>query len=164
MAGIPKRSPRLGELFASAGVALRVIAVADHSNANDSSISIVANIDGITLFAAGDLELEGQARALRALKRLPLDRIWSGAGVDVMKGTHHGSAMQDPQLIEFLRPRLTVFSVGAENPYGHPTESALELYSRYGRIVRTDQRRSLALAMRAGNLIVVAQPDSPWAL
>jgi competence protein ComEC len=81
-----------------------------------------------------------------------------------MKGTHHGSAMQDPQLIEFLRPRLTVFSVGAENPYGHPTESALELYGRYGRIVRTDQRRSLALAMRAGNLIVVAQPDSPWAL
>jgi competence protein ComEC len=46
--------------------------------------------------------------------------------VELLKVAHHGSA--DPglaQLLERLRPRVAVVSVGAHNDYGHPTASTL---------------------------------------
>lgn len=46
--------------------------------------------------------------------------------VDVLKVAHHGS--EDAGLAGLLdrtRPQLAVISVGAENPYGHPTRSTL---------------------------------------
>lgn len=156
-------SPRVGESFSINGVHIRVIAVAADTSPNDSSISILANINGLSLFAAGDLESEGQARALASLKRLPADALWNRSPIDFMKGIHHGSAIQDRALLALLRPRVSVFSVGTENPYGHPTESALELYGQYGAVYRTDKDASLALVKRAGNLIVVTAPPSPWA-
>ena len=160
---IPVFSPRVGTRYVQADVAIEVIAVAEHASPNDSSISILANINGITLFAAGDLELEGQNRALTQLRRLPPSAIWDRAPIDFMKGIHHGSAVQESALIELLRPRVTVFSVGSDNPYGHPSQSALDLYGRHGAVYRTDRDRSLALAKREGNLIVVAAPPTLWA-
>jgi competence protein ComEC len=50
--------------------------------------------------------------------------------VEVLKVAHHGSA--DPgldSLLEFLRPRVAVVSVGAGNEYGHPTPSTLAALS-----------------------------------
>lgn len=161
---IPIVTPRVGTNFDEADVQIRVVAVAAHTEPNDSSISILANIGGISLFAAGDLELEGQARVLTALAVLAPSPLWDRSPIDLMKGIHHGSALQDPELIALLRPRVSIFSVGADNPYGHPSQSALDLYGRYGAIYRTDRNRSIALAKRAGNLIVIAAPPSPWAL
>jgi competence protein ComEC len=46
--------------------------------------------------------------------------------VEVLKVSHHGS--EDallPQLLETVRPRLAVISVGEGNPYGHPAPSTL---------------------------------------
>jgi competence protein ComEC len=46
--------------------------------------------------------------------------------VDVLKVAHHGSA--DPglgRLLDEAAPRLAVISVGAGNPYGHPTSQTL---------------------------------------
>ena len=160
---IPSIAPRVGATFVRSEASIEVIAVAKHSTPNDSSISILANINGITLFAAGDLELEGQNRALARLRQLPPSAIWDRTAIDVMKGIHHGSVLQEPELIALLRPRVTLFSVGSDNPYGHPSQSALELYGRYGAVYRTDRHRSLALAKRAGNLVVVAAPPSLWA-
>lgn len=155
--------PRIGDRFATGNVVISVVAVAAHSTPNDSSISILANINGTTLFAAGDLEIEGQGRVLTSLERWTPNHIWDRKEIDVMKGIHHGSALQDPRLIGFLRPRVTFFSVGSENPYGHPSQLALDLYGRYGAVYRTDRDRSLALANRGGTLIVVLAPPSPWA-
>ena len=161
--GIVFESPRVGEIFTVNKSEIRVIAVAADTNPNDSSISILANIDGLTLFAAGDLESEGQARALVALNQLRVDSLWNKGPIDFMKGIHHGSAIQDPELLALLRPRVSVFSVRTGNPHGHPTKSALDLYGRYGAVYRTDKDASLALVKRAGNLIVVTAPRSPWA-
>lgn len=162
--GISHSSPSVNARFTSDSLVIQVVAAAALSSPNDSSISIIGNLRGMVFFAAGDLELEGQARALRALKDFRYRDIWDGRPIDLMKATHHGSALQDPRLVELLQPRTTFISVGVGNPYGHPTQSALELYGRFGTIYRTDTKRSLALAGRAGNLIVVAQPVSPWAL
>jgi competence protein ComEC len=48
--------------------------------------------------------------------------------IDVLKVAHHGSA--DAGLGELLDqsvPKLAVISVGADNPYGHPTSATLEV-------------------------------------
>ena len=157
------QSPQVGESFTVHNLKIRVIAVAADTNPNDSSISILANMNGLTLFAAGDLESEGQARALAWLKHLPVNALWDRGPIDFMKGIHHGSALQNPELLALLRPRVSIFSVGQGNPYGHPTQSALDLYGKYGAVYRTDKDDSLAMAKRAGNLIVVSEPLSPWA-
>lgn len=164
LGSIPVHSPKIGASIHIADVQLRVVSAESGVSANDSSISLIGNASGVSFFAAGDLEMAGQAQVLAALRGAPLLQYWDGRRVDLMKAIHHGSALQDPALIGYLRPRVSFFSVGAVNPYGHPSKFALDEYGKYGVIYRTDQDRSLALARRGGNLIVVAEPFSPWAL
>ncbi|HEX2392569.1 MAG TPA: ComEC/Rec2 family competence protein [Solirubrobacterales bacterium] len=61
--------------------------------------------------------------------------------VDVLKVAHHGS--EDAGLATLLartRPRLAVISVGAANPYGHPTAPTLRtLAAHHVPILRTDR-------------------------
>jgi competence protein ComEC len=61
---------------------------------------------------------------------------------EVLKVAHHGSADPLlPQLLDRVRPRLAVVSVGKYNGYGHPAPStlaALEAVSGL-RIYRTDR-------------------------
>jgi competence protein ComEC len=61
--------------------------------------------------------------------------------IDVLKVAHHGSDDAGlASLLERARPRLAVISVGAGNPYGHPTAGTLETLRRH-RVptLRTDE-------------------------
>jgi competence protein ComEC len=74
---------------------------------------------------------------------VPLD---AGA-VDVLKVAHHGSedAGLGP-LLERTVPKLAVISVGADNPYGHPTAQVLSELSRHGvPALRTDLAGTIAI-------------------
>ncbi|HET9163649.1 MAG TPA: ComEC/Rec2 family competence protein [Solirubrobacterales bacterium] len=55
------------------------------------------------------------------------------APVDVLKVAHHGSddAGLGP-LLDRIRPRLAVISVGAGNPFGHPTPGTLATLAAHG--------------------------------
>jgi competence protein ComEC len=60
--------------------------------------------------------------------------------IDVLKVAHHGSddAGLGP-LLDRIRPRLAVISVGAHNSYGHPTPGTLATLAAHGvPILRTD--------------------------
>jgi competence protein ComEC len=60
--------------------------------------------------------------------------------IDVLKVAHHGSddAGLGP-LLDRIRPRLAVISVGADNPYGHPTPATLAtLAAHHVPTLRTD--------------------------
>ncbi|MFC4560844.1 ComEC/Rec2 family competence protein [Nocardiopsis mangrovi] len=59
----------------------------------------------------GDIEESPQ----RALLGSPAIR-----GVDVLKTPHHGAEGQEPAFLAATRPRMTLTSVGADNPFGHP--------------------------------------------
>jgi competence protein ComEC len=67
--------------------------------------------------------------------------------IDVLKVAHHGS--EDAGLTELLdraRPRLAVISVGADNPFGHPTAAVLaSLAARGVRTLRTDRDGTVVL-------------------
>ncbi len=67
--------------------------------------------------------------------------------VDVLKVAHHGS--EDAglgALLDRTRPQLAVISVGAGNPYGHPTPQTLATLARHGvPTLRTDEDGAVAI-------------------
>jgi competence protein ComEC len=70
------------------------------------------------------------------------DKIAGEVGkVDVLKVPHHGSktGMSDYFLSE-IQPSLAIISVGANNKYGHPAKTALDLLSAHNiKYLRTDK-------------------------
>ncbi|MGN6256794.1 MAG: ComEC/Rec2 family competence protein [Solirubrobacterales bacterium] len=61
--------------------------------------------------------------------------------VDVLKVAHHGSDDAGlGALLDRIRPKLAVISVGEDNPYGHPTRSTLSTLAHHQvPTLRTDQ-------------------------
>ena len=76
--------------------------------------------------------------------------------VDVLKVAHHGS--EDPglgALLDRTTPRLAVISVGAGNPYGHPTASTLAELTQHGvQTLRTDRRGNIELDVDKDSFVV----------
>lgn len=67
--------------------------------------------------------------------------------VDVLKVAHHGSDDAGlGRLLDAARPRLAVISVGAGNPYGHPTAATLKTLANH-RVptLRTDEDGTLVI-------------------
>ncbi|HVX34539.1 MAG TPA: ComEC/Rec2 family competence protein [Solirubrobacterales bacterium] len=70
--------------------------------------------------------------------------------IDVLKVAHHGSddAGLGP-LLDRIRPRLAVISVGADNPYGHPTPGTLATLADHGvPTLRTDLDGTIEIDVR----------------
>jgi competence protein ComEC len=70
--------------------------------------------------------------------------------IDVLKVAHHGSddAGLGP-LLDRIRPRLAVISVGADNPYGHPTPGTLAtVASHHVPTLRTDRDGTIEIDVR----------------
>jgi competence protein ComEC len=67
--------------------------------------------------------------------------------IDVLKIAHHGSddaGLGD--LLDRTRPRLAVISVGADNPFGHPTAATLATLASHGvPTLRTDRDGTVVL-------------------
>jgi competence protein ComEC len=62
--------------------------------------------------------------------------------VEILKVAHHGSADPGlPQLLQRLRPRIALISVGRHNDYGHPTPLTISELHRFPGLAlyRTDQ-------------------------
>ncbi|GAA2389036.1 ComEC/Rec2 family competence protein [Streptomyces glaucosporus] len=107
-------------------------------DANDASVTLLVRAAGLTVFLPGDLEPPAQRELLTARPDLP--------PVDVLKVAHHGSAYQDPELMERLRPRVALVSCGEDNPYGHPSPRVLSgLRDSGSAVLRTDTHGSLAV-------------------
>lgn len=71
---------------------------------------------------------------------------------DVLKVPHHGSAKQDPDFLAAVRPSLSVISVGAGNPYGHPAAKTVYLAGAGGaRVYRTD----------LDGMVLISAPENP---
>ncbi|MFC7374608.1 ComEC/Rec2 family competence protein [Brachybacterium sp. GCM10030268] len=106
-------------------------------NANDCSIALSATWAGGTrLVSLGDLEPAAQ-QELAGLDPGP---------ADIVKVAHHGSRRQSPQLYEHLDADLALITVGAENTFGHPTPTLLDLLAASDtRVVRTDEDGTVIL-------------------
>jgi competence protein ComEC len=94
---------------------------------------LVARWHHFSMLLTGDAEAES----------VPIDP----GPVDVLKVAHHGS--EDAglgQLLEHAVPKLAVISVGAGNPFGHPTGSTLDdLREHRVPVMRTDRQGEIVI-------------------
>jgi competence protein ComEC len=92
---------------------------------NAGSVTLIVDAPGgaRSLFL-GDLDEHAQERIL--------DGHSLGGPVDLVKMAHHGSADQSARMYAEARARIALVSVGAENDYGHPAASALDLLAAAG--------------------------------
>jgi len=99
--------------------------------------------DCLTAVMLADLGEESQVRLM--------GRADPGT-VDMVKVAHHGSADQSAALYERLQSTVGLIGVGADNDYGHPTDTLLGILAASGTTaLRTDQH----------GLILVAPGDRP---
>jgi competence protein ComEC len=108
------------------------------------ALVLLARWHGFSMLLTADAEAEA----------VPLDP----GPVDVLKVAHHGS--EDAGLAALLdrtRPSLAVISVGAGNPYGHPTATTLATLGRH-RVptLRTDRDGTVTIEVAAGSYAVRA--------
>ncbi len=93
-----------------------------------------------SMFMSGDMDKETEQRL-----------VWRGVfrqvhgtlenGVDVLKVSHHGSdSGTSDEILEVLKPKVAVISVGKNNRFDHPREEVIERLKKIGATIkRTDQ-------------------------
>ena len=114
---------------------------------NDRAIVALLSVGQFDLFLPADAESDITAA-------LPL------AQVDALKVAHHGSEDPGlPELLDRLTPRMAVIEVGAHNPYGHPTEQAVQAIRASGAaLYRTDLDGTIRLTV-TGDRLRVGSPS-----
>jgi len=107
---------------------------------SDNDHSLVLRLDwrGVSLLLTGDLSLDGEATLLE--RGPPLRSL-------VLKVAHHGSRFGTGRpFLEAARPSVAVVSVGARNPFRHPTGETLgRLAAARARLYRTDRDGAVIL-------------------
>jgi competence protein ComEC len=148
-AGVRVERPALGERRTVGPLSWEVLApgrrfTGTSSDPNNSSLVLRVTAGPTTVLLTGDVEPEAQR-----------DLLARGVDLraDVLKVPHHGSDAQEPAFLAAVGADVAVTSVGADNTYGHP--SARTLAASAPRSFRTDRHGDIALAHRAGRLVVV---------
>lgn len=107
----------------------------DGTSVNDLSTVMAFDVETVgrraSIVALGDVEEAGQRGLIR--------EIDFGA-VTVVKMAHHGSRRQSEQLAKILEPRVVLIGVGEDNDYGHPSDSAWQIYERAGALIGSTDR------------------------
>ncbi len=93
----------------------------------------------VKVFMAADIDLETEQRL-----------VWMkilNEEVDVLKVSHHGSKDgSSEELLERLKPKMAVISVGTKNRFGHPTKEVLDRLKERGiEVKRTDKDGEIKL-------------------
>jgi competence protein ComEC len=152
--------PPLGWTTAIGSIALQVLGPPNliqgtTSDPNNNSLVVMVREGGYRLLLAGDAQVEEQAAILA--------RAGPGAvRADVLKVAHHGSAYQDLAFLAAVAPVLALVSVGAGNPYGHPSLAVLADLRRAGaRVLRTDTDGEIAAVLDHGQLAAQARGLPP---
>ncbi len=118
----------------------------DGSLANDASVVLLVEVQGVRLLLTGDVEPPGQAALARWLPDID---------IDVLKVPHHGSRYQDLDWLTSLDAEAALVSVGADNDYGHPSLEVLDALGAAGAEVhRTDLEGDLLVVSGSGGIEV----------
>ena len=106
-------------------------------NPNAMSMVLLVETGEFRALLTGDLTAEQE-------RKLPLDEI---GVVDVYKASHHGSnGSSSREMLQVIRPRLTVISCALHNRYGHPGAEALDRIGNTGsRILYTMESGQVAI-------------------
>jgi len=117
--------------------------------ADDNNFSIISRL----AFGADSLLFTGDAEAKEEADLL---NFWPNLTAEVLKVGHHGSKNSTGStLLEKIKPKLSVISVGAKNRYGHPTIEALDRLKKIGsEIFRTDLAGDIKMESEGKGLVI----------
>lgn len=156
--GAPIRWVEAGDRFAFGGVSWQILnppggeftAVSDAGN---SSVVYLLSVHGRRLLFAGDIEERVATR---------LASSWKYGRVDVFLVPNQGSKHAAPaELLEAIRPRFAVISVGP-NLFGHPSaETLYRLRAAGARVFRTDEQGTLRATVGADGEIAWKTEGKP---
>jgi competence protein ComEC len=110
-----------GDAFDWGGIGIRVLAPAQNLPArprrpNDDCLALKLTYHRISVLLEGDAEKPTERQIIQEQPE-----------ADLLKVGHHGSATSTSRdLLEAVKPRLAVVSVGLGNSYGHPRREVLE--------------------------------------
>ena len=93
----------------------------------------------VKIFMAADIDLETEQRLV--WQKVVQEKI------DILKVSHHGSKNgTSEELLEILKPKIAVISVGAKNRFGHPTKEVLDRLKKKGiNVWRTDLNGEISI-------------------
>lgn len=161
-AGVPLVELSVGQRLSWPGLALDVVGPPpgqawpsgdDPSGTvvNNASLVLRATTAAGSVLLTGDVELEAQADLLQSHVDL---------SATILKVPHHGSRFSSPAFLDAVHARVAVASVGAGNPYGHPSPLTLGRLSRDGALVlRTDHDGDVAIVPGARGPTAVPRGD-----
>ena len=103
-----------------------------------------------TLLLTGDVQEKGEEAFSREIQERGI------GGITVLKAAHHGSRNSTPkELLDRLKPLLTVISCGRDNRYGHPHAELMERLEASGTaIVQTAWSGAVTVTWQDGGLAV----------
>jgi beta-lactamase superfamily II metal-dependent hydrolase len=162
--GIVTDTARAGQILSWGAVQGLVLHPADPllSNANNRSVVLRITYGSVSLLLAGDAEAAAEAQMLAG--GLPLQ-------AEILKVAHHGSdSSSSAPFLSAVTPLHALISVGAANPYGHPSEATLERLTAGGaEIWRTDWEGAIVVSTDGQSLRLAADsgrraPELPYAV
>ncbi|MED0674834.1 DNA internalization-related competence protein ComEC/Rec2 [Aneurinibacillus thermoaerophilus] len=113
---------------------------------NANSVVLLLQAYGVRMLFTGDLEKDGEQRLLSEAN---IGRV------DVLKVGHHGSKSSTSEnWVNYLKPKLSVISVGKKNRYGHPHREVIARLAALDSIIlRTDICGAITVYVRDGIVI-----------
>ena len=147
-----------GQRIGLGEVSLQVLPPPDDESLdnNNRSVGVVVSYGSFTAALTGDAEAAAFSWWAEHTPSLL-------EPVTVYKSSHHGSENGDtPLSMDRFSPEVVVISVGADNPYGHPSQGALRLYDAVGAtIYRTDRHGTVTVTAHADGSYTVATAEAP---
>lgn len=118
--------------------AIRIFAPAFRGEENEMSLCVLFDTEKCDILITGDRNAFGERSLLRHAD-IP--------DVDILVAGHHGSRYSNcEELLAAAKPEIVCISVGAENPYGHPSAEALERFAHFGcTVYRTDRQGTITI-------------------
>jgi hypothetical protein len=127
---------------------------------NDYSVALLLRFGQLDYVLGGDLSGQHLVGPAAAFSYHDLETLVAPAvgDVDVYRVNHHGSAFSsNPTWLGQLAPRVSIVSVGADNPHGHPDPGTLQRLLSTGAVYLTgrgDRRTPLGAARVVGEVVL----------
>ena len=124
---------------------------------NNNSIVFRLQYGDVVYFLSGDMEL-------------PVERELYAYGrqlrTTILKIPHHGSTTSSSRtLLEYMQPRLAIFSLGKNNRFGHPSATIVDRYRELGiKTMRTDRQGDVVTRCDGKQVLVQPEFGSPITL
>ena len=119
------------------------------SDANNASVALAVEINGVSILLAGDIEPPAQDQIVKDLPAIDFD---------VIKVAHHGSRYQSSDFASWANAEVAFISAGKDNDYGHPAPETISLYELTGsQVFRTDLQGDLAITVQDSQIRVATR-------